>query len=91
MSKYEYDQAHINNPVQSSKTCLLVFEARHRSDACIIYLYQCYQVSAKHITSIITSNHKGHLRDLVGSLLDHRSLPPEFESQRGHILKAFYL
>ena len=25
------------------------------------------------------------LRGLVGSALDNRSLPPEFESQRGHI------
>ena len=27
----------------------------------------------------------GPLRGLVGSALDHRSLPPEFESQHGHI------
>ena len=27
----------------------------------------------------------GRLRGLVGSALDHGSLPPEFESRRGHI------
>jgi len=27
----------------------------------------------------------GHLRGLTGSVLDHRSLPPGFESWRGHI------
>ena len=33
----------------------------------------------------------GRLRGLVGSVLDHRSLPPEFESRRGHIRKVFHL
>ena len=28
---------------------------------------------------------------LVGSALDHRSLPPEFESRRGHIWRVFHL
>ena len=27
----------------------------------------------------------GRLHGLFGSALDHRSLPPEFESERGHI------
>ena len=31
------------------------------------------------------------LRDLVGSALDHRSLPPEFESRRGHTWRVFHL
>ena len=31
----------------------------------------------------------GDLRGLVGSGLDHRSLPPEFEIRRGHIWKMF--
>ena len=26
-----------------------------------------------------------YLNDLTGSVLNHRSLPPEFESQHGHI------
>ena len=30
----------------------------------------------------------GHLRGYVGSALDHRSLPPEFESWYGHIWKV---
>ena len=33
----------------------------------------------------------GCLCGLVGSVLDHRSLPPEFESQRGHIWRLFHL
>jgi len=28
---------------------------------------------------------------LTGSVLDHRSLPPEFESRRGHIWRVFHL
>ena len=32
-----------------------------------------------------------HLRSRTGSTLDHRSLPPEFDSWRGHIWKVFYL
>ena len=31
------------------------------------------------------------LRGLIGSALDHRSLPPEFESRRGHIWMVFHL
>jgi len=33
----------------------------------------------------------GRLRGLVGSALDHRSLPPEFESRRGHIWRVVHL
>ena len=32
-----------------------------------------------------------HLRGLTGSALDHRSLPPEFDSQHGHIWRVFHL
>ena len=39
--------------------------------------------------SVLT--HVGRLRGLVGSTLDHRSLPPELESWRGHIWRAFHL
>jgi len=35
--------------------------------------------------------HVGHLRGFVGSALDHRSLPPELESRRGHIWRVFKL
>jgi len=31
------------------------------------------------------------LRGLIGSALDHRSLPPEFESRVGHIWRVFHL
>jgi len=34
---------------------------------------------------------RGWLRGLVGSALDHISLPPEFESRRGHIWRVFHL
>jgi len=30
-------------------------------------------------------------RGQIGSPLDHRALPPEFESRRGHIWKVFHL
>jgi len=33
----------------------------------------------------------GRLRGLVGSALDRRSLPPEFESRRRHIWRLFHL
>ena len=33
----------------------------------------------------------GRLRGLVGSVLDHRSLPSEFESRRGRIWRLFHL
>ena len=33
----------------------------------------------------------GHLCGLVSSVLDHRSLPPEFESWHGHICRLFHL
>ena len=33
----------------------------------------------------------GRLRGLVGSALDHRSLPSEFESRRGHSWRVFHL
>ena len=33
----------------------------------------------------------GRLRGLTGSALDHISLPPEFESRRGHIWGVFHL
>ena len=33
----------------------------------------------------------GHLRGLTGSVLDHRSLPPEFEPRCGHIWMVFHL
>jgi len=32
-----------------------------------------------------------HLYGLTGSALDHRWLPPEFESRRGHIWRVFHL
>ena len=35
--------------------------------------------------------HIRRLRGQVGSALDHRSLPPEFESRRGHITVFTYL
>jgi len=34
---------------------------------------------------------RGRLRGLTGSALDYRSLPPEFESRRGHIWRLFHL
>jgi len=44
------------------------------------------------VISCITHTHTdGCLRGLVGSMLDNRSLPPEFESQHGHILRVFHL
>ena len=33
----------------------------------------------------------GRLRGLIGSSLYHKSLPPEFESRRGHIRMVFHL
>jgi len=35
--------------------------------------------------------HLGPLHGLTGSTLDHRSLPPEFESRHGHIWRVFHL
>ena len=35
--------------------------------------------------------HQGRFRALIGGALDHRWQPPEFESRRGHIWRAFHL
>jgi len=40
---------------------------------------------------IFSHSLRGHLRRLVGRVLDHRSLPPEFESLRGHIWRVFHV
>ena len=39
----------------------------------------------------VSSLWKGRLRGLVGSALDHRSLPSEFEYRRGHIWMVLHL
>ena len=52
----------------------------------------CADVSLNYIhPSICTASPIGRLRGLIGSALDHRSLPAEFESRRGHICKVFHL
>jgi len=40
---------------------------------------------------VISEVLNGRLRGLVDSALDHRSLPSEFESRRGHIWRVFHL
>ena len=36
-------------------------------------------------TTTTTNNNRGRHRGLIGSALDYRSLPPEFQSRREHI------
>ena len=52
----------------------------------------CYDPCHQILTSIDFCHiHIGHRFGLTGSALDHGTLPPEFESRRGHIWRVFHL
>ena len=55
--------------------------------------FRPWQPSVFSTTDYTLGNHgrMGRLRGPVGSALDHRSLPPEFESRRGQIWRVFHL
>ena len=55
-----------------------------------ICIHTCSHAHSKH-THMCTCMHVGALPWSSSSVLDHRSLPPVFESRRGHIWRLFRL
>jgi len=53
--------------------------------------YLLWQVKMSWMKHIRRTYYTEHLHCLTGSVLDHRSLPPEFESRHGHIWRVFHL
>ena len=57
-----------------------------------LYLYMIfYTYTYPWFRQVFFTEAMGWLRDLTGSVLYHRSLPPEFEPRRGHIWGVFHL
>ena len=55
-----------------------------KPDRCELFLFQINYEQYSHIY-LVSDFVKGRLCDLTGSMLDHRSPPPEFESRCWHI------
>ena len=65
------------------KVILIYISLNNNSHVCISHYNETARYHAMQLL--------GHLRDLIGSALDHRSLPPEFKSWHGHISRVFHL